>query len=93
MARELAHAAPLLIAEQPTRGVDVGAIEFIHGQLINERDRGAGILLVSAELAEIMALADRILVIYEWQVLAELAADQADEHALGLLMAGRTGEA
>src|SRR6202042_1004888 len=65
VARELAHEAAVLIAEQPTRGVDVGAIEFIHAELVRERDRGHAILLVSAELSEILALADRILVMYE----------------------------
>ena len=72
VARELSHAAPVLIAEQPTRGVDVGAIEFIHGQLVAERDRGCAILLISAELSEIMALSDRILVMYEGRILAEV---------------------
>ena len=72
VARELSHTAPVLIAEQPTRGVDVGAIEFIHGQLLAERDRGCAILLVSAELSEIMALSDRILVMYEGRILADV---------------------
>jgi len=93
VARELAHAAPALIAEQPTRGVDVGAIEFIHGQLLAERDRGCAILLVSAELGEILALSDRILVMYEGRILADLPAAEADEQRLGLLMAGRTAAA
>ncbi|MCL2893026.1 ABC transporter ATP-binding protein [Brenneria tiliae] len=93
IARELTHKAPLLIAEQPTRGVDVGAIEFIHGELIAERDRGAAILLVSAELSEILALADRILVMYEGRILANLALQDATEERLGLLMAGRQTEA
>ena len=79
VARELSHAAPVLIAEQPTRGVDVGAIEFIHGQLLAERDRGCAILLVSAELSEIMALSDRILVMYEGRILAEVPGKGADE--------------
>jgi simple sugar transport system ATP-binding protein len=90
VARELSHAAPALIAEQPTRGVDVGAIEFIHAQLIAERDRGCAILLVSAELGEILALSDRILVMYEGRILADLPAGEANEQKLGLLMAGRT---
>jgi simple sugar transport system ATP-binding protein len=94
VARELAHAAPALIAEQPTRGVDVGAIEFIHAQLVGERDRGCAILLVSAELGEILALSDRILVMYEGRILADVPAAEADEQKLGLLMAGRaTAEA
>jgi ABC-type uncharacterized transport system ATPase subunit len=87
-ARELAHNAPVLIAEQPTRGVDVGAIAFIHAELLNERDRGHGILLVSAELSEILALADRILVMYEGRIVAEFARADADEATLGLYMAG-----
>jgi ABC-type uncharacterized transport system ATPase subunit len=93
VARELSHAAPLLIAEQPTRGVDVGAIEFIHGQLVAERDRGGAVLLVSAELTEILALSDRVLVMFDGRILAELPAAEADEETLGLLMAGRVGEA
>src|ERR1035437_774903 len=60
VARELAMTPKLLIAAQPTRGVDIGAIEAIHGQIVAERDRGAGVLLVSAELSEILALSDRI---------------------------------
>ncbi|OQP87902.1 heme ABC transporter ATP-binding protein [Rhizobium rhizosphaerae] len=93
IARELTHQAPLLIAEQPTRGVDVGAIEFIHAELVAERDRGRAILLVSAELSEILALSDRILVMYEGRILADIPAGAADEDRLGLLMAGRTGQA
>jgi ABC-type uncharacterized transport system ATPase subunit len=90
VARELAHEAPVLIAEQPTRGVDVGAIEFIHGQLASERDKGRAVLLVSAELSEILALSDRVLVMYEGRILAELPRKEANEQTLGLLMAGRT---
>jgi general nucleoside transport system ATP-binding protein len=90
VARELAHGAPVLIAEQPTRGVDVGAIQFIHGRLLAERDRGHAILLVSAELAEILALADRILVMFEGRIVADLPREKADEQTLGFLMAGLT---
>jgi ABC-type uncharacterized transport system ATPase subunit len=89
VARELSHAAPALIAEQPTRGVDVGATEFIHGQLVAERDAGRAVLLVSAELSEILALSDRILVMYEGRILADVARNAASEETLGLLMAGR----
>ena len=89
-ARELAHNAPVLIAEQPTRGVDVGAIAFIHTELVNERDRGRGVLLVSAELSEILALADRILVMYEGRIAAEISRADADEAILGFYMAGGT---
>jgi len=90
VARELSHAAPVLVAEQPTRGVDIGATEFIHGQLVAERDNGRAVLLVSAELSEILALSDRILVMYEGRILADVPRAQASEEALGLLMAGRT---
>ncbi len=93
VARELEHEAPLLIAEQPTRGLDIGAIEFIHALLIAERDRGKATLLVSAELAEIMALSDRILVMFEGRILADIPAGEADEETLGLIMAGRMKEA
>jgi ABC-type uncharacterized transport system ATPase subunit len=88
IARELSHQAPVLIVEQPTRGVDVGAIEFIHAELVAERDKGRAILLVSAELSEILGLADRILVMYEGRVVAELPRGEADETVLGLYMAG-----
>jgi len=93
IARELSHQAPVLIAEQPTRGVDVGAIEFIHAELVAERDKGRAILLVSAELSEILGLADRILVMYEGRVVAELPRGEADEAVLGLYMAGGRQEA
>jgi simple sugar transport system ATP-binding protein len=88
LARELAHEAAVIVAEQPTRGVDVGAVEFIHAQLMRERERGHAILLVSAELSEILALADRILVMYEGRIHASLARAEADEAILGLHMAG-----
>jgi general nucleoside transport system ATP-binding protein len=93
VARELTHAGPLLIAEQPTRGVDVGATEFIHRLLIEERDKGRATLLVSAELTEIMALCDRILVMFEGRVLADMPGGAADEETLGFIMAGRIREA
>ncbi|MDR2381010.1 MAG: ABC transporter ATP-binding protein [Bifidobacteriaceae bacterium] len=89
-ARELAHEAPLLIAEQPTRGVDIGSIEFIHGQLVDYRDRGGAVLLISAELSEILSLSGRIAVMYEGRIVAVLNAGQATEDQIGLLMAGVT---
>jgi simple sugar transport system ATP-binding protein len=89
IARELSHEAPVLIAEQPTRGLDVGASEFVHSQLVAERDKGRAVLLVSAELSEILALSDRILVIYEGRILADLKQAEASEESLGLMMAGR----
>jgi general nucleoside transport system ATP-binding protein len=88
--RELTHEAPLLIAEQPTRGVDIGAIENIHAQLVAYRDAGHAILLVSAELSEILGLSDRILVMYEGEIVAEFDRTNADPDAIGLAMAGGT---
>jgi simple sugar transport system ATP-binding protein len=86
--RELAHEAPLLLVEQPTRGVDIGAIQNIHDQLIAHRDAGHAVLLVSAELSEIRGLADRVLVMYEGRVTASYDKAEADESVLGLAMAG-----
>ncbi|WP_405994391.1 ABC transporter ATP-binding protein [Streptomyces sp. NBC_00986] len=86
--RELAHEAPLLLVEQPTRGVDIGAIQNIHDQIVAYRDAGHAVLLVSAELSEIRGLADRVLVMYEGRVTATYTKDEADERALGLAMAG-----
>jgi ABC-type uncharacterized transport system ATPase subunit len=87
IAREIASNPKLLIAHQPTRGLDVGAIEFVHRRLIAERDAGRAILLVSLESEEVRALADRILVIYEGRIAGELAPDASDEE-LGILMTG-----
>ena len=92
MAREVESAPEVLIVGQPTRGVDIGAIEFIHKQLIAMRDKGAAILLVSVELDEIMALSDRILVMCQGRILGTLDAADADERTLGLMMAGATAE-
>ena len=93
VARELSHEAPALIAEQPTRGLDVGATEYIHQRLVAERDSGRAVLLVSAELSEILALSDRVLVMFEGRILADLPQEKADEQSVGLLMAGREAEA
>jgi ABC-type uncharacterized transport system ATPase subunit len=90
VARELAHEAAVLIAEQPTRGVDVGATDFIHRQLVAERDLGRAVLLVSAELSEILGLSDRILVMYEGHIRADIPRSQASEEQIGMLMAGKT---
>jgi simple sugar transport system ATP-binding protein len=87
IAREIASNPSLLIAHQPTRGLDVGAIEFVHRRLIAERDSGRAILLVSLESEEVRSLADRILVIYEGRIVGELPPDASDEQ-LGLLMTG-----
>nr|WP_209465422.1 ABC transporter ATP-binding protein [Symbiobacterium terraclitae] len=86
--REILRDPDLLIAVQPTRGLDVGAIEFIHRNLVAQRDAGRAVLLVSLELDEIMNLADRILVMYKGQVVAEVAGHEATEDQLGLLMMG-----
>jgi simple sugar transport system ATP-binding protein len=93
VARELAHEALVLIAEQPTRGLDVGATEHIHVQLLAERDSGHAVLLVSAELSEILALSDRVLVMFEGRIVADLPEERADEQSVGLLMAGQGAEA
>jgi general nucleoside transport system ATP-binding protein len=77
----------VLLASQPTRGVDIGAIEFIHRKLVAERDEGAAILLVSAELDEIRSLSDRIAVVYEGRIVSIEPAETAEER-LGLLMTG-----
>ncbi|MCW5752758.1 MAG: heme ABC transporter ATP-binding protein, partial [Alphaproteobacteria bacterium] len=87
LARELARAPAILLVGQPTRGVDIGAIEFIHRQIIAMRDRGTAILLVSSELEEVMALSDRILVMFQGRIVGELDGAAADERQLGLLMA------
>ncbi len=88
VAREFQRAPRLLIAAQPTRGVDVGAIEFIHGRIVAARDAGAAVLLISSDLDEILALADRILVMYEGRVVAEYGRGQVSEKELGLKMGG-----
>lgn len=88
LARELGRAPRLILAAQPTRGVDVGAIEDIHQRLVRARDAGAGVLLVSSELEEIRALADRILVMFDGRIVAEYARGGATERELGLKMGG-----
>ena len=75
---------------QPTRGVDIGAIEFIHQQIVRSRDLGLAVLLVSADLNEIMSLSDRILVMFEGRIMGELRQADANAETLGLLMAGST---
>ncbi len=88
VAREFSRKPRLLIASQPTRGIDVGSIEFIHKQIISQRDKGAAVLLVSAELDEIMSLSDRIAVMYKGAIIKVVAAESATREELGLLMAG-----
>jgi simple sugar transport system ATP-binding protein len=88
VARELSRDVKLLIANQPTRGLDVGSIEYIHKEIIIMRDRGVAVLLVSAELDEIMALSDRIAVMYRGQIVATVEAGKVTREQLGLWMAG-----
>ncbi len=91
IAREINEVPKLLIIGQPTRGVDIGAIEFIHKQIIDLRDQGCAILLVSVELEEILGLSDRIMVMNAGEQMGILDRDEADERTLGLMMAGITG--
>ena len=88
IAREIDKDPQLLIAVQPTRGLDVGAIEYIHKQIINQRDAGKAVLLVSLELSEVMNLSDRILVMYEGEIVGEFDPKTTDVQTLGLYMAG-----
>ena len=89
--REFSEDIELLVAAQPTRGIDIGAIEFIHRRIVEQRDRGAAVLLVSAELDEILSLADRIAVLYDGKLMGVLKASLANRESVGLLMAGITG--
>lgn len=88
LAREFSGDPGVIIASQPTRGVDVGAIEFIHGQLLEQRSGGKAVLLISLELEEVRSLSDRIVVLYDGRIVGEVGPDATDEE-LGLLMAGR----
>ncbi|MFV2053629.1 ABC transporter ATP-binding protein [Aliiroseovarius sp. YM-037] len=92
LAREMERDPSLLLIGQPTRGVDIGAIEFIHQQIIELRDQGKAILLVSVELDEIMSLSDRIAVMFDGRIMGERLPSETDEKELGLLMAGMTSE-
>ena len=90
--REMSRSPDVLLVGQPTRGVDIGAIEFIHRKLVEMRDAGKAILLVSVELDEIMSLSDRILVMFGGAIVGEVAQEEADERTLGLMMAGERAE-
>jgi simple sugar transport system ATP-binding protein len=92
LARELSREPRLLLVGQPTRGVDIGAIEFIHRNLVAMRDSGSAVLLVSVELDEIMSLADRILVMFEGRIVGDVPAAEANERLLGLMMANAATE-
>ena len=90
-ARELSHGARLLVASQPTRGIDVGSIEFVHQQIVGQRDSGIAVMLVSAELDEILSLADRIGVIFKGRLVTVADAADLDRATIGRLMtAGST---
>lgn len=93
LARELAENPGVLIAAQPTRGVDIGATEYIHRRLLDERAKGTAILLISEDLDEVMALSDRIIVMYEGQIVGEVVRGAYDVRHIGALMAGVTAEA
>ncbi len=93
VAREIERNPDLLLVGQPTRGVDIGAIEFIHQQIVALRDQGKAILLVSVELEEIFSLSDRIAVMFDGHIMGERLPGETDEKELGLLMAGVSGEA
>jgi simple sugar transport system ATP-binding protein len=90
LAREMERNPDLLLIGQPTRGVDIGAIEFIHQQIVALRDQGKAILLVSVELEEILSLSDRIAVMFDGKLMGERMPDATDEKELGLMMAGMT---
>ncbi|MBN1246504.1 MAG: ABC transporter ATP-binding protein, partial [Anaerolineae bacterium] len=93
LAREISARPALLIVAQPTRGLDIGSIEFMHRRIVEARDQGTAVLLVSAELEEVMSLSDRIVVLYEGRIMGEIDAHLATEEGLGLWMAGITEEA
>lgn len=89
LSREISQEPKLIIAGQPTRGLDIGAIEFVHTTLLKERDKGNAIILISAELSEITELSDKILVLYDGEVMAEDVNASFTRESLGLLMAGK----
>jgi simple sugar transport system ATP-binding protein len=93
LAREISKNPALLIVSQPTRGLDMGAVEFIHKTIVSLRDRGCGILMVSADLDEIMQLSDRVLVMYEGTIVGEASSDRFNEEQIGYWMAGLRREA
>lgn len=88
VAREISQHSPFLVAAEPTRGIDIGAIDFIHGKLLDKRNSGDGILLVSSELSEIFALSDRIYVMYEGRIAGEFSRAEATRDKVGLIMMG-----
>jgi simple sugar transport system ATP-binding protein len=93
VAREFSRPIKLLVASQPTRGLDVGSVEYIHGRILQKRDEGCAVLLVSSELDEIIGLSDRIAVMYRGKIVDVLPAEKATKEKVGLLMAGIHPEA
>ena len=92
MAREFSTEARFLLIDQPTRGVDIGATEAIHDEIMRQRGEGRAILLISVQLDELIALADRILVMFAGRIVGDLDAERVTEEELGLLMAGVVSE-
>jgi len=90
LARELARGTDIILAAQPTRGLDIGAMDYVHAQLMAQRDGGAAILLISTELDEILRLSDRIAVLYEGNIMGIVDADAVTVQQLGLWMAGQS---
>jgi simple sugar transport system ATP-binding protein len=88
LARELSRKPRVLVAAQPTRGVDIGATEYVHARLLEQREQGTAILLISEDLDEILALSDRVAVIFEGRIIGVIARDDATTEQLGLMMAG-----
>lgn len=88
LARELSRQPDLLVAAQPTRGLDIGATEYVRRQMVTARNNGTAILLISTELEEILSVSDRIVVLYEGEIMGVLSADRADVHEIGLMMTG-----
>ena len=92
IAREIDKDPDLLIAVQPTRGLDVGAIEYIHKQIVEQRNKGKAVLLVSLEMDEVLDVSDRILVMYEGEIVGELDPKKTNPEEIGLFMAGAKRE-
>jgi ABC-type uncharacterized transport system ATPase subunit len=88
VAREFSRDVDFIVASQPTRGVDVGSIEYIHARIVEERDNGAAVLIVSSELDEVMALSDRLLVMFDGKIVAELDPTTVTNAEVGLYMLG-----
>ena len=88
LARELAGKPAVLVASQPTRGLDVGATEYVHQRILEERERGAAVVLISEDLDEIFALSDRIAVLYEGEIMGEVPVERASRERIGLWMSG-----